>query len=38
MLVPIFITKAMGLFMSMDKICGDSFEKGLADMKAIVEA
>lgn len=33
-----FIAKAMGLFMSMDKMCGDSFEKGLADMKAIVEA
>ena len=32
-----FITKAMGLFMSMDKMCGDSFEKGLADMKSIVE-
>ncbi len=33
-----FITKAMGLFMSMDKMCGGMFEKGLADMKAIVEA
>lgn len=33
-----FIMKAMGLFMSMDKMCGGSFEKGLADMKAIVEA
>lgn len=31
------ITKAMGLFMSMDKMCGGSFEKGLADMKAIIE-
>jgi len=38
MLAPNVITKAMGLFMSMDKICGDNFEKGLADMKAIVEA
>ena len=38
MLVPIFITKAIGLFMSMDKMRGDSFEKGLADMKVIVEA
>ncbi len=33
-----FIMKAMGLFMSMDKMCGTSFEKGLADMKAIVES
>ena len=33
-----FIAKAMGLFMSMDKMCGDSFEKGLADMKSIVES
>lgn len=33
-----FITKTMGLFMSMDKMCGDSFEKGLADMQTIVEA
>ena len=32
------ITKVMGLFVSMDKMCGDSFEKGLADMKSIVEA
>ena len=32
-----FITKAMGLFCSMDKMCGNSFEEGLADMKAIVE-
>lgn len=31
-----FITKAMGLFISMDKMCGDSFEKGLADMNAIL--
>ena len=38
MFAPNVITKAMGLFMSMDKMCGDSFEKGLADMKAIVEA
>jgi polyketide cyclase/dehydrase/lipid transport protein len=34
----VFITKAMGLFMSMDKMIGGSFEKGLADMKSIVEA
>src|SRR5690606_6512056 len=32
-----FITKAMGLFMSMDKMIGDNFDKGLAEMKAIVE-
>lgn len=33
-----FFTKVMGLFMSMDKMCGDSFEKGLADFKAILES
>ena len=33
-----FMMKAIGLFVSMDKMCGNSFEKGLADMKAIVEA
>ena len=33
-----FIAKAMCLFMSMDKMIGSQFEKGLADMKAIVEA
>ena len=33
-----FVMKAMGLFCSMDKMCGGSFEKGLADMKTIVEA
>src|SRR5258708_14236900 len=33
----IFLTKAMGLFMSMDKMVGSQFEKGLADMKAVVE-
>ena len=32
------ITKTMGLFVSMDKMCGGSFEKGLADMKRIVES
>jgi hypothetical protein len=32
------VTKIMGLFCSMDKMCGSSFEKGLADMKKIVEA
>ncbi len=33
-----FIMKAMGLFCSMDKMCGGSFEEGLASMKTIVEA
>ena len=33
-----FITKAIGLFMDCDKMVGDQFEKGLANMKAIVEA
>jgi hypothetical protein len=33
-----FISKAMGLFMDMDKMVGDQFEKGLADLKSIVEA
>ena len=32
-----FMFKAMGLVMSMDKMCGGQFEKGLADLKAIVE-
>jgi hypothetical protein len=32
-----FMFKAMGLFMSMDKMIGGQFEKGLASMKAIVE-
>ncbi len=33
-----FMTKAIGLFMDCDKMVGDQFEKGLASMKAIVEA
>jgi hypothetical protein len=33
-----FIFKAMGLFMSMDKMVGKDFEKGLAGMKEIVES
>ena len=33
-----FMTKAIHLFMNMDKMIGDQFEKGLADMKSIVEA
>lgn len=33
-----FAGKAITVFMSMDKMIGGPFEKGLADMKAIVEA
>ena len=33
-----FVSKGIGLFMSMDKMIGDQFDKGLADMKAVVEA
>ena len=33
-----FMAKAIGLFMDCEKMCGDQFEKGLASMKAIVEA
>jgi hypothetical protein len=33
-----FMFKAVGLFMSMDKMVGGEFEKGLADLKAVVEA
>ncbi|HKY62880.1 MAG TPA: SRPBCC family protein [bacterium] len=32
-----FIAKAMGLFMNMDKMIGDQFDKGLADLKSIAE-
>ena len=32
-----FVAKAIHLFMSMDKMIGDQFEKGLAEMKSIVE-
>jgi hypothetical protein len=32
-----FIGKAFCLFMNMDKMIGGQFEKGLADMKAVVE-
>jgi len=34
----VFATKAIGMFMSMDRMIGGQFEKGLADMKAVVEA
>jgi hypothetical protein len=33
-----FIGKAFCMFMNMDKMVGGQFEKGLADMKSIVEA
>lgn len=33
-----FMAKAIGLVMNMDKMIGGMFEKGLADMKAIVES
>ena len=32
-----FMCKAIGLFVSMDKMCGSQFEEGLANMKAIAE-
>ncbi|HXA80666.1 MAG TPA: SRPBCC family protein [Opitutaceae bacterium] len=32
-----FICKLMGLFISMDKMCGSQFEKGLADLKKAAE-
>lgn len=33
-----FVPKAVSLFMNMDKMIGDEFEKGLADLRSIVEA
>ena len=33
-----FVSKAFCLFMNMDKMVGGDFEKGLAQMKAVVEA
>ena len=33
-----FLTKAVHLFMNMDKMVGGQFEKGLAQMKSVVEA
>ncbi len=33
-----FMSKAVGLFMSCDKMVGGQFEKGLAAMKSVVEA
>lgn len=32
-----FVAKGMGLFMNMDKMIGNDFEQGLADMKALAE-
>lgn len=33
-----FMSKVMGIFMSMDKMIGPDFEQGLASLKAVVEA
>ena len=33
-----FVSKAISVFMSMDKMIGGQFEKGLADLKALSEA
>jgi hypothetical protein len=33
-----FIAKAIGLFMSMDKMIGAQFDKGLARLGSVVEA
>jgi len=33
-----FMFKAFGMFMNMDKLLGNDFEKGLASMKSVVEA
>jgi len=33
-----YLAKLMGLFMSMDKMIGGAFERGLAEIKTIVEA
>lgn len=32
-----FVMKAVGLFMDCDKMCGDQFNTGLANLKALVE-
>ena len=34
----VFITKAIGMFVSMDRMLGGQFEAGLANLKSIVEA
>ncbi|MBV8880850.1 MAG: polyketide cyclase, partial [Planctomycetaceae bacterium] len=33
-----FVSKAVCMFMNMDRMVGGMFEKGLADMKAAAEA
>ena len=33
-----FLAKALHLFINMDKMVGGEFERGLADMRAVVEA
>lgn len=33
-----FVAKGIGLFMNMDKMIGDQFEKGLAQLRKVVEA
>lgn len=33
-----FLGKMIGLFMDMDKMIGDQFEKGLADLKSVAES
>ena len=33
-----FVAKAICLFMSMDKMIGGQFEKGLAQMRSVAEA
>jgi hypothetical protein len=33
-----FLFRALGMFMSMDKMVGGDFEKGLAQMKAAAES
>ena len=33
-----FMTRFIGVFMSMDKMLGPDFEKGLAKLKALVES
>ncbi len=33
-----FMGKAMGLFIDVDKMCGDQFEKGLANLNSVVAA
>ena len=33
-----FMCKAVSMFMNMDKMCGEQFDKGLANLKSIVES